>query len=311
MEIPISIDKGIVLVDTSYYMFNRYFSSLKWYKISKQSDVSIQELHNDIVFVTAFKKHILADVMKFAMFPYLDRPFSPKLPQRHKRFRNTVMFCLDCKRCDIWRMAIYPEYKASRKQLTDLNVNMVGIFYDYLEYLLNNAITNEHGQLDIVKLSLPQLEADDVVYLTLKQLRSSHPTYIHPVLVITNDNDFLQMTPINAIVTNMQGLQLTQRMAADDTKTSTMLKVLLGDVSDNIKGVPCVSTQSALTLAKMKEKQRQEWIVEHTKGSGIHSCIKVYKSNKKLILLRHIPKHLAQSFNDKYKLVAAKDIKTY
>jgi 5'-3' exonuclease len=198
-------------------------------------------------------------------------------------------------------MKIYPEYKQTRKQASDMNMNMVGIFHDYVDTL--NGYDTGVGDLDIVKLSVDNLEADDVVYLTLKTLRSV--SYSDPVLVITNDNDFLQLISMKAIVTNMQGTLLSDRMLAEDSKTSIMLKVLMGDVSDNIKAVPCIGAakKTALAVASMSERERQEWIVERTVGSGIRSCIKAYKLNKKLILLSNIPKTLTQNFLEKYKLV--------
>jgi 5'-3' exonuclease len=301
MEIPIDIKNGIVIVDTGYYLFNRYFATLKWYRIVNKQPLDIPTLHEDPVFVDAFKAHIYSDISKLAMFPYLDRPFTPRLPKKNRRVRNKIIMCLDCKRSEIWRMKFYPEYKQTRKQASDMNMNMVGIFHDYVDTL--NGYDTGVGDLDIVKMSVDNLEADDVVYLTLKTLRSV--SYSTPVLVITNDNDFLQLISMKAVVTNMQGTLLSDRMLAEDSKTSIMLKVLMGDVSDNIKAVPCIGAakKTALAVASMSERDRQEWIVERTVGSGIRSCIKAYKLNKKLIILSNIPKTLTQNFLEKYKLV--------
>lgn len=300
MEIPIDINKGLVVVDTGYYLFNRYFATLKWYRIVNKEQLDIATLHEDMAFVEAFKNHIYSDFSKLAMFPYLSRPFTPRLPKKNRQVRNKIIMCLDCKRSDIWRMNIYPEYKQTRKQASDMNMNMVGIFHDYVDTL--NGYDTGVGELDIVKMSVDNLEADDVVYLTLKTLRSS---YSNHVLVITNDNDFLQLISMKAIVCNMQGTLLSDRMLAEDSKTSIMLKVLMGDVSDNIKAVPCIGAnkKNAFAVANMSERERQEWIVERTVGSGARSCIKAYKLNKKLIILSNIPKTLTQMFLDKYKFI--------
>lgn len=295
MDISLNTNQGVVLVDTGYYAFNRYFSTLKWYRFYKKAHVEVSELHENEEFLTAFKGHIHADLLKFSMFPYFDRPFCPRLPQKGKKVRNKVIMCLDCKRSDIWRMEIYDAYKSTRKHSTDLNMQVMGVLHDHIDQLISN------GDIDVVKVYGDHLEADDIVYLCLKQLRSMcKPAYQNPVLVISNDNDFLQLTSLNAIVANMKGVHLIDRMPADNSRTSTFLKVLMGDISDNIKPVPCVSKKDAIMLAKMKETERQEWIVEHTVDTGAHSCIKAYKLNKKLILLSNIPKNLAQAFHEKF-----------
>lgn len=298
-EIVVKTNEGLVLIDTGYYLFNRYFATLKWYRIVTKAEVNIAELHTNEVFVNAFKTHVQTDITKFAMFPYLEKRFSPRLPQKNKKVRNKLIFCLDCKRSNIWRTQLYPQYKASRKQSTDMNMNIVGIFHDFVDEMQAKRV----GGIDITKLSLEGLEADDIVYFTIKNLR---PRYEQPILVITNDNDFIQMIPMNVAVVNMKGVYLAERALHKNPRVSHIMKVLLGDVSDHIKGVPCIkNNQLALMVAEMTEKERQKWISEY----GSPSCTKAYKFNKKLITLSQIPKNLAQSFTEKYKFSVIKPLK--
>lgn len=298
-DITIMTNEGLVLIDTGYYMFHRYFASLIWFRIVKKDEtVDVSELHNNSEFIDAFKGHIKADVLKFAMYPYFEKRFGPRLPLKNKRVRNRIMFCLDCKRSDIWRTKIYPQYKASRKHATDMNMNIVGVFYDYLEELMKEL----QETVSISKLSLDGLEADDVVYFTIKSLR---PKYEQPILVITNDNDFVQMVNLNVAVVNMKGVYLLERAIDQDPKINRIVKILMGDISDNIKAVPCIKSnrQVALSVAHMTEKDRHIWM----KGHGTE-CLRAYKLNKKLISLSLIPKNLAQTFAKKYKFTVVKAI---
>ena len=291
MEVTLSSSDGLVLVDTSYYMFNRYFATLKWYRISKKEPVNIETLHENEEFIKAFKQHTLSDITRYAMYPYQERRYTNRLPQKGKRIRNKVIMCLDCPRNSIWRMRKYPQYKGTRKQVTDININIVAIFYEYLDELIADT------EFDIMKMLVDSLEADDVVYLMLKKARAIG--YTNKVLVITNDTDFLQMISMNAIIVNAQGVYLDER-SAYDPYTSIMLKILTGDTSDNIKHVPCLggNTSLALQIASLPEKNRQMWIKE----TGGAACIKVYNLNKKLILLSKIPAPLAQNFANAYVL---------
>lgn len=286
--ITIKATGGLVLVDTSYFVFNRYFATLKWYRISTKEAVDISNLHNNSVFMTALRAHIDKDLTNIITHPYLLNSFVPKLPMKHKSrqgVNNTLLLCMDCKRADIWRIKAYPKYKQSRKVSGDININVIGAFYDHL----NEYVSSGKAQ----RVDIAHLEADDVIYLSIKVIRSLKQ-YNHPILVITNDSDFLQMLSMNTQVVNMTGLHLIERAVTSDGRISTMVKVLTGDKSDNIDGLQCIAgDKQALVVAKMTEKNRIAWIAD--KG-----CMEGYKLNKKLILLSQIPRYLAQALNKAY-----------
>jgi 5'-3' exonuclease len=297
-EIVLHKNKGLVLVDTGYYLFNRYFATLKWYRIVTKESVDIEGLHENEAFTTAFRAHILADVMKYCLFPYNEKKLTPKtkVSKKVKHVRNKLIFCLDCPRSRIWRMQKYAQYKATRKLSTDMNMNIVPLFHSYIDSLIASPPLTD---MDIMKVGMDSLEADDIVYNTLKHIRKT--VYESKVLVISNDNDFMQMIPMNVDVVNAKGEYLAER-ARYDADTMMMLKVLTGDTSDNIKPITCVGSNAAtaMHLVEMSEKQRQEWIRAHGGAAGI----KQYNLNKKLILLNKLPQNLGQAFALKYSITA-------
>jgi 5'-3' exonuclease len=299
-SVQLNQDLGLVLVDTGYYIFNRYFATLKWWRIvHKDETVVIDTLHENEEFIAALQTHIMNDLIRYSTFPYIEKRFKITPIPKNKKIRNMIIFCIDCSRNKIWRMKRYPEYKATRKHVADMNMQVVTKLYEYIDA----CIADTENGLHVERLGIDQLEADDIVYLTLNQARIIG--YTPQVLIITNDNDFLQMISLGATVVNAQGVYLNERIIYEP-KIYTIIKVLVGDLSDNIKPVPCIGTNMKLAaeVAAMTEKQRYNYI----KTNGDAQCVKAYNLNKKLILLSMIPTTLAQTFTQKFTISVTKAI---
>ena len=58
-NIILNINKPIVLIDSSYYVFYRYFATFKWFKMQKRE---INDDYNN--FFEYYSKHIDADIKK-------------------------------------------------------------------------------------------------------------------------------------------------------------------------------------------------------------------------------------------------------
>ena len=93
-EIIVAKTHPIILIDNSYYIFNRYFATVRWFK-QRQEDFEIN--HEDIIqnkeFIIAFIKHFEADIKK--------------LTKKFKTIKENIIFCIDCPRSTIWRNNIY------------------------------------------------------------------------------------------------------------------------------------------------------------------------------------------------------------
>uniref|UniRef100_A0A6C0KSJ8 5'-3' exonuclease alpha-helical arch N-terminal domain-containing protein n=1 Tax=viral metagenome TaxID=1070528 RepID=A0A6C0KSJ8_9ZZZZ len=252
------MDKNILLFDTSYYVFYRYFATLRWYGFQKETpkDLDHSKIHENEEFITAFKKHI-------------DQDFA-KLQKKWEIEKSNIIFCADCARADIWRMEIFPDYKGSRKIASTFNGNIFHTFYKYIEDEKYTIISGKH------------LEADDVVYLivhTIKELTPKHKQ----IIIITNDNDYLQIKSTNVEIYNMMGKDIALRTEGKP-ENDLLKKILIGDVADNIINIcPKMGEKTAQKLITMNESEREEWI--DSKG-----CRKQYELNKTLIDFRNIPK---------------------
>jgi hypothetical protein len=54
---------NIILIDSSYYVFHRYFATYRWFSF-QNIDVSVDNIVNNEVFINAFYKHINNDIKK-------------------------------------------------------------------------------------------------------------------------------------------------------------------------------------------------------------------------------------------------------
>ena len=108
----IKLDKhnNIVLIDCSYYIFHRYFATMRWYKFQKNyPEINVDEIIENENFINAFYKHIGNDMKKIC--------------KMWKTTANNIILCYDCLRSDIWRNDIYDKYKATRSQKNNFNKN--------------------------------------------------------------------------------------------------------------------------------------------------------------------------------------------
>jgi 5'-3' exonuclease len=259
-----------ILIDTSYYVFHRYNATLKWFSFQKENDnIDHSSLDTYAPFIDAFKKHVAKDMSK--------------LVKRWKSGTN-IIFCTDCPRSEIWRNNIYSEYKGTRVLSNTFNCGIFPIFYAMLE------------ENNYKVLSCNNLEADDVVYLITKRLLEM-PSYKMDIVIITNDNDYLQILAYND-PTGEPRIHIHNMMSknSDISKrskghTDLLYKICLGDVSDNIPSIfPKLGAKTALKLANMDEAERDAYI----QSKGV-ACQNQYAMNKTLISFDCIPDALAQS----------------
>jgi len=138
------------------------------------------------------------------------------------------------------RLALYPEYKANRKRDEDFKedfARQVG--------LLQNLLTT----LPVTQVREPGVEADDLIAALCGFMQHER------VVIISGDHDLYQLVkkPLHTM------LDFGGKTVAPDLKPSQILayKVLVGDVSDNIKGVLGLGDVGARKLLKKHKTLKQ------------------------------------------------------
>jgi 5'-3' exonuclease len=214
---------------------------------------------------------------------------------KRKNFTNvTVIFAKDCPRCDIWRMDIYPQYKASRyvHKPNDLFDSKI---FDHVYKIILPYLMDKYSFVKCC--SSHQAEADDVIAIISYYLQDENELFnTEKTIIITNDNDYLQLLDVVDGIYNLQGKDLSYKSLEGCAKKNMLLKVLIGDPSDNIKGIfPKTRTNSLLSNHNNIEDIEKEWYtIASTKQ------LEAYNLNKTLICFSNIPTPISEDIKQDF-----------
>lgn len=208
----------IMLVDTSYYVFYRYFATYNWFR-KQVPDVNGSNIMSNERFAT--KYHDL-----------FEKTFV-NLCKTHKiKSTDNVVFIKDCPRDKIWRHEYIGGYKENREARTDTFDSSV---FPFTYQTILPRLEERYG---VQVFGHEGLEADDVAAIVATDIMDKMKGA--EIIVITNDNDYIQlMNHGNAdklLIENLQGKQICQRVGCDP-KTYIEVKKIMGDKSDNIPAI--------------------------------------------------------------------------
>jgi 5'-3' exonuclease len=116
------------------------------------------------------------------------------------------------------------------------------------------------------------------------------------IIIITNDNDFLQLVDKRVKVYNMQFKELMKR-GYNDPKIDLLFKAIYGDKSDNIPKIGSgITKEKALMLSNMQDDERDKYIKE----CGYQDK---FILNMMLISFENIPKEYTEIFSNNVKII--------
>jgi 5'-3' exonuclease len=244
----------ILCLDLSYYIFYRYYALNTWLK---KQDVQVD-------FMTKYHEM-----------------FERKLIELIKKYRvdwSEVYIAKDCSREHIWRNALYDKYKASR----NIDDKLIGqTFKETMDKL--DDLKQKHG-FNIIEHET--LEADDVIALFRKYKSNEE------MIIITNDNDYIQLCDETTSIINLQGEEIKSRVKLDP-KTYLEYKIILGDKSDNITSImQRIGPKTAAKLAS--DPCALQALFEENPQAKTN-----YELNKRLIDFSMIPEELQDMFMKK------------
>lgn len=271
-----------ILIDTSYWIFYRYFALLQWWKHAKPDDPLGEDPYKNEEFVEKFIKTFVESLENFKKKQKLHK-------QRGKPVRPcTIIACRDCPRKEIWRNALYNKYKETR----DKDDSFMGGPFFKLVYQNNNELLFKAGVNHVLKF--PNLEGDDIVAICKKQIRLKYCEA--PIIILANDHDYLQLLDDYSEIINFQQKNLREaKKVFVEAEKNLFYKIVLGDKSDNI--MPIFKKCGPKTCEKYYDN-KELFLQALTKEEGAQEK---YELNKKLVSFDEIPEKLVNAVLEEYK----------
>jgi len=274
---------NIILVDTSFTVFYRFFASMRWFSMAHKDEMKkIKEINNydwytNKAFIEKYEKMFLTSIEKMV---------------KKKVFKKSmIIFCLDSPKKSLWRTEITDDYKGDRLDMSIKHNFKTTFKYTYDTMIPLLVSNNDH----IHSIKVPELEADDLVALSCKYIREKLEG--KTIYLVSGDEDFLQLGSDDLYFVNYKKkklFQLTSEEAADKLR----LKLICGDKSDNIK---CIYNKEDKLSNKLKKqiKESKEELEKFLKENS--KARKNYKHNEKMIDFKKIPKKYHKTVFSKLK----------
>ena len=263
-----TMNPTFIFVDGSYYNFYRYYALTNWWK-NAYPEEPLEEPYQNEKFVEKFKKIHIETLQQI-----------PKKLKLDKKINPILIVGKDCKRENIWRNKLFPQYKANRN-----NDDFKGgpIF----KMVYNENLFSKGGAKAILKH--PKLEADDCIAISVKYLVNRYPDCT--IYIITSDRDYLQLNSHNVHLYNLAFKNIADNKSSTGNAASDLeIKIIMGDISDNIPSV----------FPKCGPKTAQKCIEDpeffKKKMSNNSDYYKQYELNKKIVDFNNIPQEFVDEF---------------
>ena len=274
----LKIDKSrpLVLVDTSYTSFYRFFATIRWYSFAFAEEFKDIKTNNKYdwsknqVFMEKYEKMYLDSIIKLI---------------KKKVFDNSnIIFCMDSPKESLWRTQLQCDYKGDRPDLS-LKHNFKPVFEYTYSTMIPKFISNNSK---IYSLRVEKMEADDLIAIITMHLKEQS------IYLVSGDEDFLQLGRDNLTFINYK-VKKPFVLTEEEAYKSLRSKFILGDSSDCI---PSIFPKGI--RAKKKEILESDDKLEAYLNSN-PDAKKQFEFNKKMIDFKNIPKTLVIKVINQYK----------
>ena len=261
--------KNLILIDTSYTLFHRYFATLRWLSLA-HNDIYKEYINNveynwieNKIFSEKYEKLYIEGIIKLV---------------GKKVYKNcNIIFCMDTPKEQVWRTELKCDYKGDRFDMSQ-KTNLLPTFRYTYNTIIPNLLKNNNNMF---KMKLNKLEADDIIATICNYLKKTPEQKIY---LISGDEDFKQLGRPYLYFLNFKTKKPLE-LTIEDAKISLHKKILLGDKSDCIKSIfpPRFPTKTKKLIV--------ESIEEFNNFIKINKeLLNRYNENVKLIDFNFIPK---------------------
>ncbi len=268
--------ENIILVDTSYTTFHRFFATIRWYSFANKDafkehkDDNTYDWSKEPLFIEKYTKMYLESIINLVGKIIFND--------------SIVIFCQDAPSDTLWRHEFAECYKGNRLDLSE-KYNFKPTFkYTYEELIPKLVKENKN----IHSMLIPKMEADDLIALATKYIKYKRPNYM--TYIISGDNDFLQLGHDKLYIADYKKDHLIH-LTKKEAREALRQKIVSGDCSDNIPSIFIDQKINNKTKKMVKESKEEmkKFLSENEKSNS------QYLKNKKMISFKYIPKHFRKS----------------
>jgi len=268
-QTTLSQNHPIILVDTSYTSFYRFFATLRWFGFAYPEEYKILKANptynwkTNKIFIEKYEKMYLDSIIK--------------LVKKKVWNKSDVLFCMDSPKADLWRTQIHCNYKGDRADLS-----LKTDFKPTFDYTYNNMIPNFIKLYSNIKsLRVEKMEADDLIAIICMELKDKQSD--RPIYLVSGDEDFLQLGRTNLTFVNYK-VKKPFVLTEEEAYKSLCNKFINGDVSDCIPSI----FPKGIKIKKKEILESPIKLNEYLESNP--DAKKQYKFNQKMIDFKNIPK---------------------
>ena len=213
---------NVILVDTSYTTFHRFFATIRWFSFANKDifkehkDDNTYDWSQEPLFIEKYTKMYLEAIVN--------------LVGKNVYLNSIVIFCQDAPSDTLWRHEFAECYKGNRIDLSE-KYNFKPTFKYTYDTLIPKIIKENKN---IHSLLVPKMEADDLIALCAKYIKYKKTNKI--TYIISGDNDFLQLGHDKLYIADYKKDNLIH-LTKEEAREALRQKIVSGDCSDNIPSI--------------------------------------------------------------------------
>ena len=215
-------DAPILLIDSSYASFYRFYAIQLWYGFAYKEEMEEIKLYDDYDWT---KNEIFMNKYEQKYMSVFD-----KIRKRYEIPTCNMIFAIDCPRDSIWRMKHYNSYKSNRNTEKHRKHNIKEV----LKITYSDIIPKLIEKYSVKSVKVDHAEADDVAAIIKNEIRRIQPN--RKIIIVTGDLDYLQLYDSNTELVNIKGESLLKK-SKGSPKKDLLTKIIGGDNSDYIPAI--------------------------------------------------------------------------
>ena len=259
---------NLILVDSSYTSFYRFFATLRWYSLSNPDDYKLNNNPeynwlNNKIFIEKYEKMYLDSIIKLV---------------GKKIFKNSdLIFCMDSPKEDLWRTKYKPDYKADRCDLSKKSNFKPTFTYTY-DTIIPNIVKNNNFK----SIRIDEIEADDIIAIITNYYSEINDKL--NIYIISGDADFLQLGRPNVFFLNYKSKE-KKELTKQEAQVLLRNKIILGDKSDCIPNIFVNKTSPKIKKEVLDDNNK---LLDYLNNNTLSK--EQYELNSKIIDFNNIPK---------------------